>query len=89
MTRRSEDPIVYPGFRPLEPTATSPKRRRSGFVVLAVGIVLVLVGDFLLFGQWLFAIGASLMLLSMFLIGAFRFRAPKKPADIRKLYGNK
>jgi len=88
MTPRPADRIVYPGFRPLDPDATSPKRRRSGVVVLAVGIVLVLVGDFVLFGQWTFAIGASLMLLSMFLIGPFRFRVPKEPEDIRKLYGH-
>jgi hypothetical protein len=89
MTPRPEDRIVYPGFRPLDRGATSPKRRRSGVVVLAVGIILVLVSDFVLFGQWIFAIGASLMLLGMFLMGPFRFRAPKEPEDIRKLYGHK
>jgi hypothetical protein len=83
------DRIVHPWFRPLDPDATSPRRRRLGFVLLAVGVVLVLLGDFVPFGRWLFAVGSCLMLLSMFLLGPYRFGAADHREDIRKLHGHK
>jgi drug/metabolite transporter (DMT)-like permease len=66
--------IVHPWFRPLDPNATLPRRRRLGFVMLALGIVIVLLGDFVSFGHWLFGIGSCLMLVSLFLLG-LKFRS--------------
>jgi len=58
--RIMSDRIVHPWFRPLDPDDTSPRRRPLGFVLLAVGVVLVLLGDFVPFGRWLFAVGSCL-----------------------------
>jgi len=58
--RIMSDRIVHPWFRPLDPDDTSPRRRPLGFVLLAVGVVLVLLGDFVPFGRWLVAVGSCL-----------------------------
>jgi uncharacterized membrane protein len=85
----TQDPIIDPALRPLEPKKTSPPRRRVGFVLLAVGFLVVVIGRFVSFGQWLFIAGSILVLLSLFLVGTYRFRAPEQQEDIRKLYGDK
>jgi hypothetical protein len=82
------DNIVHPWFRPLDPDATSPGGRRVGFMLLALGIVIVLLGDFVSSDHWLFAVGSYLMLVSLFLLGPHRFRAPDDPKDIHKLHGH-
>ena len=84
----SQDAIVDPSLRPHEPGKISPVKRRGGFALLAVGFVVVLVGCFVSFGQWLFIGGSSLIIASLFLLGGYRSRTPEEQEDIRKLYGH-
>ena len=88
MKSPSEDAIVDPSLRPLEPGKISAARRRTGFALLAVGFVVVLIGCFVPFDQLLFIVGSILIIVSLFLLRTYRSRAPEDQKDIRRLYGH-
>jgi hypothetical protein len=88
MDSPNRETIIEPSLRPLDPEATSGRRRRFGLVLLATGFVTILVGGFSSsFGQWLFIAGTIFILAGLFLLGRFiRSSHREEKEDIRKLY---
>lgn len=88
MDSPNRETIIEPSLRPLDPKATSRRRRRSGSGLLAVGFVIILGGGFSpSFGEWLFIVGTIFILAGLFLLGRFmRVSHREEAEDIRKLY---
>jgi fatty acid desaturase len=88
MDSSNRELIVPPSLRPLDPKATSRKRRLYALPLLSLGFTTILFGSFApAFGQWSFIAGSIFILGGLFLLGMFmRLSHHEKSDDIHKLY---
>ena len=78
--------IIAPSFRPLPPGAPiSRVRQRLGLALLVFGAAIFLVGMFVSFHDWLFAVGSTVMIAGAFVVGPYWLRRHTAD-DFRKLY---
>ncbi len=75
--------IIHPSCRPSEPVAVRPPRFSVGLTLFAVGLLFIVVGDFIAGGQWRFIAGSFLVMTNLFVLKQFRW---PREHDMRKLH---
>ena len=75
--------IVHPGYRPPDPARLGSGRFAIGVAQLVLGFLVITIGAFLEFGEWLFVVGSIAMIASSFVLRGF---VRSGDHDRRKLY---